>query len=219
MEENKVEENPSFCIHKIPLTQVCFQCEDGQRFKLKQPEIIPEETAIEQVKILSYDMSQTVDPEIKLEQATKAAKLLKHAMLQKKKPFILNDEIYPELEDWEMCGQFFGCTAVIISDKYTTEYGAVGFEAIASIRRIRDGNEVGRATAMCLMDEERWGGKPLYAIRSMAQTRACSKAFRLVFAWILVLAGYKPTPADEITQEMLDESKKPAQLKGIRVVD
>ena len=118
-----------------------------------------------------------------------------------------------------MCGQFFGCTAIIIKDKYVTEYGAVGFEATASIRRIRDGNEVGRANAMCLMDENMWSGKPLYAVRSMAQTRACAKAFRLVFAWILVLAGYKPTPAEEITQEMLDESKVPAQLKGIRQVD
>lgn len=193
--------------------------EENQIIETITPEEKGEGIILATTPVLSYDISLTIDPEIKLEQATRAAKLLKHAMMQKKKPFILNDEIYPELEDWEMCGQFFGCTARIISDRYVTEYGAVGFEATATINRIKDGNEVGRATAMCLMDEDRWSGKPLYAIRSMAQTRACSKAFRLVFAWILVLAGYKPTPADEITQEMLDESKKPAQLKGIRQVD
>ncbi len=36
------------------------------------------------------------------------------------------------------------------------------------------------------------------AARSMAQTRATSKAFRLAFAWIMVLAGYQELPAEEL---------------------
>lgn len=34
--------------------------------------------------------------------------------------------------------------------------------------------------------------------RSMAQTRAVGKAFRLSFSWIMVMAGYEPTPAEEM---------------------
>jgi len=41
--------------------------------------------------------------------------------------------------------------------------------------------------------------KPLFQLKSMAQTRACSKVLRQVFAWIVVLAGYQPTPAEELT--------------------
>lgn len=40
---------------------------------------------------------------------------------------------------------------------------------------------------------------PFFQLRSMAQTRACSKTLRNVFAWVVVLAGYKPTPAEEMT--------------------
>lgn len=40
---------------------------------------------------------------------------------------------------------------------------------------------------------------PFFQIRSMSQTRASAKAFRNVLAWIVVLAGYKPTPAEEMT--------------------
>lgn len=40
---------------------------------------------------------------------------------------------------------------------------------------------------------------PLFQIASMAQTRACAKALRNVFAWVAVLAGVKPTPAEELT--------------------
>jgi len=32
----------------------------------------------------------------------------------------------------------------------------------------------------------------------MAQTRACAKALRNVLAWVVVLAGYRPTPAEEM---------------------
>lgn len=40
---------------------------------------------------------------------------------------------------------------------------------------------------------------PLNQLRSMAQTRACAKALRNVFSWVVVLAGYAPTPAEELT--------------------
>ena len=40
---------------------------------------------------------------------------------------------------------------------------------------------------------------PLNQLRSMAQTRACAKGLRNVFAWVVVLAGYAPTTAEELT--------------------
>ena len=42
---------------------------------------------------------------------------------------------------------------------------------------------------------------PLFQLSSMAQTRACSKALRNVLAWVVVMAGYKPTPAEELQVE------------------
>ena len=41
--------------------------------------------------------------------------------------------------------------------------------------------------------------KPLFQLRSMAQTRAEAKALKSVFGRFVVLAGYKPTPAEELT--------------------
>lgn len=40
---------------------------------------------------------------------------------------------------------------------------------------------------------------PMFQLRSMAQTRACAKALRNVLAWVVVMAGYKPTVAEEMT--------------------
>lgn len=102
-----------------------------------------------------------------------------------------------------------------------------GFEASALLLNERTGLVVGRAEAMCLDNEEMWGevaeyeyqdtfnregrkvgrervqigtkAKPLFQLRSMAQTRASGKAFRHKLAWVAVLAGYSPTPEAEMT--------------------
>lgn len=41
----------------------------------------------------------------------------------------------------------------------------------------------------------------MFQLRSMAQTRACAKALRNVLAWVVMLAGYKTTPAEEMPLE------------------
>jgi hypothetical protein len=46
--------------------------------------------------------------------------------------------------------------------------------------------------------------KPLFQLRSMAQTRAEAKALKQVFSWVVVLAGYKATPAEEMTGNELE---------------
>lgn len=52
---------------------------------------------------------------------------------------------------------------------------------------------------------------PLFQLRSMAQTRACAKVLRQVLAWVVVLAGYKATPAEEMTGTQ--DHQKPAEKK------
>lgn len=46
---------------------------------------------------------------------------------------------------------------------------------------------------------------PLFQLRSMAQTRACAKVLRDVFSHIVILAGFNPTPAEEMT-DLPDDS-------------
>jgi hypothetical protein len=166
-----------------------------------------------------YEANQDVAiyraPEVVLAEAQKAAKSLADVVSKKKKPVMMNGEQYLEFEDWQTVGRFYGITAKIISTTYI-EYGeAKGFEAKAVALRA-DGFEVSAAEAMCLNDEPNWKSKPLFQLRSMAQTRAAAKALRNVLAWVVVLAGYRPTPAEE-TQGMVNGNKPPVaepQKKG-----
>jgi hypothetical protein len=58
-----------------------------------------------------------------------------------------------------------------------------------------------RAYGVCSSDEPNWRGKPEFQLASMAQTRAAGKVLRLLLGWVVTLAGYEPTPAEEIVDE------------------
>jgi len=167
------------------------------------------------------------DPETQLEMAVRAAKALAKVIAQKKKPVIINGEQYLEFEDWLTLGQFDG-VAVRTGDAEPVEINGVqGAKAKAYLYDKHTGAQIGGAEAYCMRDEEKWGTRPKYEwqgegnnrkrikvgeetvpwfqLASMAQTRAGSKALRNKEAWIAVLAGYRPTPAEEMTENTASE--------------
>lgn len=146
--------------------------------------------------------SITIDraPDVVLTEATRAAKALTEVIAQKPRPVKFNGEQYLEFEDWQLLGRFYGLSVRVneAAVKYV-EFGDVrGFEASADVLRNADGAVISSASAMCLNDEQNWNRKPLFQLKSMAQTRACAKAFRNVLSWVAVLGGFKPTPAEEM---------------------
>jgi len=111
----------------------------------------------------------------------------------------IGGETYLEFEDWMLIGRFYGISVKVVSTKeIIKEKEIIGYEARAVAILVRTGEEISAAEAMCLNDEKNWKDRPMFMLRSMSQTRACAKAFRNVLAWVVVLAGYKPTPAEEM---------------------
>jgi len=108
---------------------------------------------------------------------------------------------YVNVEGWTTLGAMLG---VIPREVSTTEEEGI-YTSIVELVRISDGAVIGRASAEC-GEEEPWASRPRYARRSMAQTRATAKACRLAFSWIMKLAGYEPTPAEEMPPEHDQES-------------
>ena len=131
-----------------------------------------------------------------------AAQELVALVTQNKWAVNISGHDYLRFEAWQTVGRFFGYTIKTKSTKYVEIGEAKGFEATASVLNSK-GKEIGGAEALCLDDEKNWKGKPLYSLKSMAQTRAAAKALRQVLAWVVVLGGYKPTPAEEMTEEVL----------------
>lgn len=148
-------------------------------------------------------------PDVVLEEATRAAKALAQVIEGKPKKVTFNGKTYLQFEDWQTLGRFYGVTAVARSTKFV-EFGSdessiQGFEAQADALLVSTGQIISSAEALCLDDESNWSGKPLFQLKSMAQTRACAKALRNVLAWVVVLAGYAPTPAEEMDGVTVNE--------------
>ena len=137
-------------------------------------------------------------PTLVLAAAQRAASALKDVLARKPKPVLINGEQYLEYEDWSLLGRFYGFTAGVEREPEPVELGGVrGFKATSVVLDV-SGVVRSRATAYCMSDEERWEKAPTYQVASMAQTRANAKALRNVLSWVAVLAGYKPTPAEEM---------------------
>jgi hypothetical protein len=137
-------------------------------------------------------------PEVVLQEAQRAASALQRVVAGKKKPVIFKGEQYLEFEDWQTVGKFYGLCARTFEATPVEIFGVKGAKARAEVVDLRTGQVVGGAEAYCMRDEENWAGKPWFQLASMAQTRAGAKALRNVLAWVVVLAGYRPTPAEEL---------------------
>lgn len=80
-----------------------------------------------------------------------------------------------------------------------------GFKAEYAV--MKDGVKIGGAEAICTRHEDNWRIKrgnvvDDYALKSMAQTRAMGKALRHPLSFIVSLAGYAATPAEEMPATM-----------------
>ena len=145
----------------------------------------------------SAQLAMTRAPEIVLEEAAKAAQALRDVIERKPQKVVINGKTFLQFEDWQTLGRFYGVTAAARVTNYLEQGRVRGYECHAEAIRA-DGQVISAAQAMCMDDESKWSDKPLYQLRSMAQTRAQAKALRNVLAWVVVMAGYAPTPAEEM---------------------
>jgi hypothetical protein len=159
-------------------------------------------------------------PSDKIAYAVEVANALKPILEAKKLVHKLNrrnpDDEYVELEGWQTCANLCGVTAKVEWTK-PLEDGS-GFESRAVVVRVESGIEVAAGESQCSRKEGgNWGNAQDFALKGMAQTRAQSRALRGVLAWILVLAGYNPTPAEEMPPPIAPTVRgvKPAELADL----
>lgn len=106
---------------------------------------------------------------------------------------VIQGRKHVNVEGWTTLAVMLG---VVAREVQTVETEGI-YTAVVELVRMSDGACISRASAEC-GDEPPWNKRPRYARRSMAQTRATGKACRLAFSWIMALAGYEPTPAEEM---------------------
>ena len=136
-------------------------------------------------------------PVAMIEFATKMATALADIVERQKLYSTISGRKFPQVEAWMTVGRMDNVVAREAEHPIRHEDGS--YEAFVELVRLSDGLVVGRASALCgTPDDKPWATRGEPQRRSMAVTRATSRAFRQQYSWIMALAGYEPTPADEM---------------------
>ena len=115
------------------------------------------------------------------------------------------DAEYVTVEGWEVLGTMLGIVPVttIISEITNKNDVVVGYRARATLYQnpIIENDEIvgGTVIARAEAEADRSGfQKDKFAIASMAQTRALGKAYRMGLSWIMKMAGFEGTFAEDM---------------------
>jgi len=137
----------------------------------------------------------TSDPVEIVAKARDVANALKDVLRQQGLISDIQGKEYVQVGGWTLLGSMLGVFPVLV---WTRALDGNGWEARVEARTM-GGVVVGAAEAECTRDEKMWASREDYALRSMAQTRATSKALRMPLGFVVTLAGFSATPAEEMT--------------------
>lgn len=167
-----------------------------------------ESTAVEEAAVVPVapapppaTLFRTDSPKVALERAKETADALASVIKGTSMVVNVKGKDYLTVEAWQTLGSQVGVTPVIVSTTKLSEPD--GWEARCEARTF-DGRVLGAADSMCLATEPDWGGdsskrdRQDFELRSMAQTRAMSRALASVLRFIPTLAGMGGTPAEEM---------------------
>lgn len=137
-------------------------------------------------------------------------------LIEKRKLYsMISGRRYVGVDGWTAMAAMLG---IVAREVGVVERENGVFEARVQFVRLSDGAVITEASHQCGgADDPVWAKRPGYARRSMAATRATGKAARLGFSWIMVMAGYEPTPAEEMPHE--DEPRQPETAKATPKVE
>ena len=101
---------------------------------------------------------------------------------------------YVNVEGWTTLGSLI---KVLPKEREVIRHENGTYEAYVDLIS-PNGDVVGSGSAICGVGESSWMQRPEFARRSMAITRATGKAYRLGYSWMMSMAGYEPTPREEM---------------------
>jgi hypothetical protein len=142
------------------------------------------------------------DPAAIVAQATRIAEVIKPLIKDRHLYTTIQGSEHVYIDAWTLTGSMLGVFATTVR---TWEIGQdEGYGACVEARTMA-GALVGRVEAVCMRDEERGGKRrwlraPRFQLISMAQTRGASKALRMPLGFVMQLAGYDATPAEEMEE-------------------
>jgi len=153
----------------------------------------------------------------KPQQVVKMAVILKDYIVKNNLSVKIVNRDYVMIEGWQFAGGLMGLSPRIVKVEKLDD---MKWLAQAEIINTKTKEVMGTGYALCSKAEKNKTTFDEYAILSMAQTRAIGKAYRNLIGWVVKMAGYEATPAEEIkitpkTEKMTKETAYKMALEKI----
>ena len=169
--------------------------------------VVEQNSQLADYEILNPELPMRVKVDVATDVANCLSDLIKSQGLVKKGLNKKDPEAeYVLVEGWEVLGTMLGIVPITeIVEPICNDKGKVrGYKARAYLYRnpiMENGKIIGGtliATTEASATVEGFQ-KDTASMMSMAQTRALGKAYRMALSWIMKMAGYEGTPAEEMT--------------------
>jgi hypothetical protein len=174
------------------------------RLVAREEEIMTEDASVPEVVDVEVDeeepgtaltLFRTSDPRVALARMSEHAKVLVDVVRDRHLSQRIGNGEHLRVEAWLTLGGMLGVHPVVV----WTRPNETGDGYVARVEaRTLDGHVVGAAESECSRAEPTWAKRAPYALRSMAQTRATSRALRAPLGQIVVHAGYEPAGVEEM---------------------
>lgn len=166
---------------------------EGEARELEEPRALA-------VRQPDHALTISAGPKDMIAVATNLANALKDIVDKRKLYANISGRKFPTVEAWMTIGRMDNVVAREAEPPLRRDDGS--YEAFVELIRLSDGMVIGRASALCgTQGDKPWDGRAEPHRRSMAVTRATSRAFRQQYSWIMALAGYEATPAEEMPDD------------------
>ena len=168
--------------------------------------VVDQEQTLPDYAILNPEIPMAVKVDVAANVANTLAPLVKQQGLTVKGLNNNDPEAeYVTVEGWEVLGTMLGIVpdTRIVEEMKNDKGRVIGFKARATLYQnpvLDDGKIVGgtvlsTAEAYCTKDDFQ---KKFFSMASMAQTRALGKAYRMALSWIIKMAGFEATFAEDM---------------------
>ena len=148
-------------------------------------------------------------------QMVQMATLLKEHIVKNELYASIAGKNYVMVEGWQFAGGLLGMFPRVVEVK---ELAPNKWMAEVEIINQKTDKVVGTGFALCSKTEKKKANFDEYAILSMAQTRAIGKAYRNLIGWIMKIAGYESTPAEEMSGKREDFVENDKITKVIQAI-
>ena len=159
-------------------------------------EIVEGEVELEPYEPPATTLFQTSDPSRALARMVEISKEIVAVIEQQHFYVTISGKKYITCPGWKVAGGMLGLFPYTVWTRPNESQD--GYVARVEVRTL-DERTIAAAEAECARDESTWKSRPKHALRSMAETRATSRALRAPVEQVFALHGFEGTAAEEMS--------------------